>query len=43
MSADPGGKQFIFDPSDLAARGGGPGNYVIRLFSGQPKPANENR
>ena len=38
MSEAPAGKQFILNPSDLAAKGGGPGDYVIRLFSGQPKP-----
>jgi len=43
MSANPGGKQFVFDPSDLASRGGGPGQYVIRLYSGQPKPAIEHK
>ena len=43
MSAIPNGKQFILDPADLAAKGGGPGNYIIRLFSGQPKPAIEHK
>jgi len=43
MSAVPTGKQFILNPADLAAKGGGPGNYVIRLFSGQPKPALEHK
>ena len=43
MSAIPNGKQFILDPADLAAKGGGPGDYVIRLFSGQPKPALEHK
>jgi len=43
MSAAPAGKQFILNPADLAAKGGGPGNYVLRLFSGQPKPALEHK
>ena len=43
MSAAPAGKQFILNPSDLVAKGGGPGDYVIRLFSGQPKPAIEHK
>jgi hypothetical protein len=43
LSAAPNGKQFIIDPADLAAKGGGPGEYVIRLFSGQPKPAIEHK
>ena len=43
MSAAPNGKQFILNPADLAAKGGGPGDYVIRLFSGQPKPALEHK
>ena len=43
MSAVPTGKQFILNPADLAAKGGGPGKYVIRLFSGQPKPAIEHK
>jgi hypothetical protein len=38
MSEDPAGEQFILNPADLAAKGGGPGDYVIRLFSGQPTP-----
>jgi hypothetical protein len=43
LSALPNGKQFILDPADLAAKGGGPGDYVIRLFSGQPKPVIEHK
>jgi len=43
MTATPGGKQFVFDPSDLASRGGGPGNFVIRLYSGQAKPSIEHK
>jgi len=43
MSNDPAGKQFVIDPKDLAAKGGGVGDYVIRLFSGQPKPAIEHK
>jgi hypothetical protein len=43
MSEAPAGKQFILDPADLAAKGGGPGDYVIRLFSGQPKPVIEHK
>ena len=38
MSAAPAGKQFILNPADLAAKGSGPGDYVISLFSGHPKP-----
>ncbi|MDP6636389.1 MAG: CsgG/HfaB family protein [Phycisphaerae bacterium] len=43
MSAIPNGKQFVLDPADLANRGGGPGDYIIRLFSGQPKPVIEHK
>jgi hypothetical protein len=34
-----GGKHFTLSPANLAAKGGGPGEYIIRLFSGQPEPA----
>jgi hypothetical protein len=37
------GVQFPLNPADLAAKGGGPGDYVIRLFSGQPKPVIEHK
>ena len=44
MSANPAGKQIVIDPADLAAKGDGPGDYVIRLFSdGHPKPAIEHK
>ncbi|MDP6545212.1 MAG: CsgG/HfaB family protein [Phycisphaerae bacterium] len=43
MSAAPAGKQFVLNPADLATKGGGPGDYVIRLFSGQPKPVIEHK
>lgn len=38
LDGKPAGKQFILDPADLATKGGGPGEYVIRLFSGPPEP-----
>ena len=31
------GKGFPFSPREIAAKGGGPGNYVIKLYSG-PEP-----
>ena len=43
MSSAPAGQQFVLSPTELASKGGGPGDYVIRLFSGQPKPAIEHK
>jgi len=36
MSADT--KQFVLNPGELAAKGGGPGDYTIKLYTGLPKP-----
>jgi len=43
MTTSPAGKQFIFTPAELAKMGGGPGDYVFKLYTSRSKPDIEHK
>ncbi|MBT3200101.1 MAG: hypothetical protein HN350_09310 [Phycisphaerales bacterium] len=43
MTTSPAGKQFVFNPAELAKTGGGPGDYVFRLYTSRPTPDIEHK